>query len=79
MKTYFLRVVVGIALVTVGYMWGRDSLEVVHAQLPSPNIPRAWGHVVAIAQTNFVFEAADGTIRLVNSNTGQAIVTYDRR
>ena len=68
-------------LATFGAGWqlGKRDISTVHAQ-GTATIPKAWGSLkaTAINGTSYVFEASDGTIRVVAMDTGTLESTAKR-
>ncbi len=65
-------------LATFGAGWqlGKREVGTVHAQM-SVTIPKAWGTLkgTALNGAEYVFEASDGTIRVVTMDTGKVDAT----
>ena len=77
MKAWIVRVMLAVALISAGYMWGHTPVPVVHAQVLR-FLPKTWGHLVGEAPGGgLLFEDPAGTIRVV-SMTGQVALEITR-
>lgn len=65
-----------VVAVAAGWVVGRGSTPA-SAQVTS-SVPRSYGSVKASTEMGLVFEAADGTVRLVNWNNGNVIKLINR-
>jgi hypothetical protein len=77
MKARLLRMVVAVALIAGGYIWGSYSATPVHAQGTNA-IPKAWGGVVGVMPGMIVFEDTAGTLRLVQADRNVPNLTISR-
>ena len=69
MKAWAKRVALGLVLVMVGFALGHFSPTAVKAEGVFA-VPKAYGHFVGTLANQVVFEASDGTLRLVSIQTG---------
>ena len=68
MKAWIVRVMLAVALIAVGFVWGHTSVTVVHAQITT-SVPRAYGHLVLITSGGLlVFEDNVGTLRFSSAS-----------
>jgi hypothetical protein len=81
MKLWIGRIGIAMMLVFAGWFIGHHPVAVVHAQTP-PIIPSAFGHCAGFINhgnvDGLIFEANDGTIRVVNVANG-AVMTFARQ
>jgi TRAP-type mannitol/chloroaromatic compound transport system substrate-binding protein len=81
MKLTRIAVYTALLLAALGTVWqlGKRNVAVVHAQT-SITIPKAWGTLkgTALNGADYVFEASDGTIRVVAMDTGKVDATAKR-
>ncbi len=61
-----------------GWILGEREIGRVHAQT-NVTVPKAWGTLKTMSLNLYVFEAADGTIRLVDYQTGKVQAVASRR
>ena len=83
MKLRRIVAYIALLLVTFGLGWrlGESHVSKVHAQNETKvTIPKAWGTLKATAMNgmDYVFEAPDGTIRVVGMERGTVNATASR-
>jgi hypothetical protein len=81
MKKRGLLILVGVTIAIGSYLLGRANNDVVHAQ-SIKEIKRSFGKCVGVFTSGsflgFVFEDANGVVRVVNGRDGLATTEYDR-
>jgi hypothetical protein len=70
MKQWVIRVLVGAALMSVGFFLGHTT-NAVHAQAQPDAIPSSWGAVVGAYPGTIVMSDGNQTIRFVDTKTLQ--------
>lgn len=81
MRKRLLLLLAGAALLVGGYLLGRTWPQVVHAQTQftiSSSFGHCVGYVTHKGADGLIFEASDGTVRLVNLDTGN-VITFARQ
>jgi hypothetical protein len=81
MKRLTVRIVIGTALLFVGYFVGHGSTSVVQAaqdRAMTANIPKAFGRCIGSMGSGLIFEDGNGTIRLVDPDNGHVTNVVNR-